>query len=495
MSLRPNAGLSRRGFLAAAATLALARRTEAAPVSGLGVVLAPALLNAAAWAKSVGGRFGACFVDAANGAELAAQAADVAENPASNEKLVTAGAVLRHLGGRFTFTSGLYGVVEAGRVPALVLRSDGDPSLTSADLAALVATLRERGVREVGDVLVDHAAFDDKFVPPGFEQQPGEWAAFRAPVSAVAVDRNSVLVSIVPARRGTPATVTFEPPGFVDVEGQIDTAPRGKKVSVRAGLAPRGQRLVAQLGGAVTEGSPPNRYRQRIDDPRLFAGYALRAALAAASIGVTGAIRTGGAEERRELAVRRSRALADLLGELGKQSDNFYAEMLLKVLDARVHNRPGTSAGGAELAAAWLKEIGAADAGTRIGNGSGLFDSNRLTPRSLARTLSSVWRDPALSQDYANQLAVGGVDGTLKNRFTELAAERAVLAKTGTLRDVVALSGYVFGPDRTRPVAFSLIASDVAGRTAAARSRIDEIVARVAAELVRAPEAPRAEAS
>jgi serine-type D-Ala-D-Ala carboxypeptidase/endopeptidase (penicillin-binding protein 4) len=495
MSFRRNAALSRRSFLAAAAALAVSGRSSAAQVSGLGVVLAPALLNAAAWAKSVGGRFGACFVDAANGAELAAQAADVAENPASNQKLVTAGALLRHLGGRFTFASGLYGAIEAGRVPALVLRSDGDPSLTSADLASLVASLRERGVREIGDVLVDHGAFDGHYVPPGFEQQPGEWAAFRAPVSAVAVDRNSVLVSIVPARRGTPATVTFEPPGFVDVEGQIDTAPRGKKVSVRAGLAPRGQRLVAQLGGAVAEGSPPNRYRQRIDDPRLFAGYALRAALVSAGIAMTGAIRAGGAEERRELVVRRSRALAELLSELGKQSDNFYAEMLLKALDARIHGRPGTSAGGAEIAAAWLQEIGAADAGTRVGNGSGLFDTNRLTPRSLARLLSSVWRDPALSQDFANQLAVGGVDGTLKSRFAALAADRAVLAKTGTLRDVIALSGYVFGPDRTRPVAFSLIASGVGGRAAAARTRIDEIVSRVAAELARTPDAPRAEAS
>jgi D-alanyl-D-alanine carboxypeptidase/D-alanyl-D-alanine-endopeptidase (penicillin-binding protein 4) len=202
---------------------------------------------------------------------------------------------------------------------------------------------------------------------------------------------------------------------------------------------------------------------------------------------MSGVIRTGGSDERRELVVRRSRPLAELLPELGKQSDNFYAEMLLKVLDARVRGRPGTSGGGAELATAWLGEIGAADAGTRIGNGSGLFDSNRLSlsPRTLARLLTAVHRDPALSSDFVQHLAVGGVDGTLKARFSTLAHARAVLAKTGSLRDVVALSGYVFGSDRARPVAFSLIASGVGGRTPAARARIDEIVERAAAELAR----------
>ncbi|HEY3497641.1 MAG TPA: D-alanyl-D-alanine carboxypeptidase/D-alanyl-D-alanine-endopeptidase [Polyangiaceae bacterium] len=483
MLSRPHVPLSRRSLLAGLAALALPSRSEADAGSDITSELVPALAAFGAWARGVGGRFGACFVDVASGRELGSFAADVAENPASNEKLVTAGAVLRHLGGRFTFTSGLYGAVDGGKVTGLVLRSDGDPSLSSADLAGMARALRDRGVREVSDILLDHGAFDRAFVPPGFEQQPGEWAAFRAPVSAVAVDRNSVLVSIVPARQGVPAAVSFEPASFVDVEGRIETGPRGKRGPVRVSLAPRGQRLVARLGGAVPEGSPPNRYRQRVDDPELFAGYALREALLTAGITLTGAIRSGGADERRELAVHRSKPLAELLAELGKQSDNFYAEMLLKVLDARVNARPGTSAGGAELAAAWLKEIGAADAGTRVGNGSGLFDSNRLSPKSLARLLVTVFRDPALSPDFASQLAVGGVDGTLKTRFASLAAARSVLAKTGTLRDVVALSGYVFGADRARPVAFSMIVSGVAGRTPAARARVDEIVERVAAAL------------
>jgi D-alanyl-D-alanine carboxypeptidase/D-alanyl-D-alanine-endopeptidase (penicillin-binding protein 4) len=328
----------------------------------------------------------------------------------------------------------------------------------------------------VGTLFVDQSAFDDQFVPPGFEQQPHEWAAFRAPVSAVALDRNTVLVSIEPTKSGTPARVSCQPDGFVELDGQIMTAPRGKAQRALAGLAARGDHLVAHLGGAIAEGSSPLRYRQRVEDPRLLAGYALRSALLAAGIGVGGTLALGGQNEHGELVVHRSRRLADLLPELGKNSDNFYAETLFKVLGGALRGAPATSAAGAEIAVAWLKEIGAWDAGTRVTNGSGLFDSNRLSPRTLGRVLVSAWRDPSIGPHYVNQLAVGGVDGTLKERFVKFAPRRAVLAKTGTLNGTVALSGYAVGPDRRRAVAFSFIVSDLHGKLGAARQQIDHVV-------------------
>jgi D-alanyl-D-alanine carboxypeptidase/D-alanyl-D-alanine-endopeptidase (penicillin-binding protein 4) len=480
------ADLSRRGFLAALGALVVSRPAWAAePVPEL----QGALDAASRWAVSGHARFGACFLDARTGAELASVAPDTAENPASNMKLVTAGAALRYLGPAAIFTTGLYGKLADGRIDALVLRGDGDPSLTSDDLALFAAELRARGVKQVGDILVDQSAFDERFVPPAFEQQPDEWAAFRAPVSAVAVDRNSVLVTIAPGSPGAPARVAFEPPGFVDVEGEIATVAKGKRAIPRVGPQARGQRLGVRLAGAVAEGSAPLRYRQRVDDPRLFAGYGLRAALAAAGVAVAGSIRQGGSGEQRELCVHRSRPLEELLPELGKSSDNFYAEMLLRAIGKKARGRPATSAAGADAALAWLKEIGAADSGTRITNGSGLFDANRLTPRSLARLLVAVAADPALASPFQAQLAIGGVDGTLKGRFASLAARRVVVAKTGTLKDVVALSGYVLAADGKPSVAFSTIMASVT-KTAGARERVDRIVERVAEAVLRAPIAP-----
>ncbi len=437
----------------------------------------------ARWAKSVGGRFGGTFIDATSGAEIAGAFADLPLNPASNQKLVTAGVALQKLGARHTFTVGLYGHVNAGRVDELVLRADGDPSLARGDLEAFAKALVEKGVKSVGEVFVDQSAFDEHFVPPGFEQQPDEWASFRAPVSAVSFERNSVLVSIAPAERGASARVSFEPVGFVDVEGQVKTSPSGTRPAARVSLAPSGQRLVAKIAGSVPEGSEPIRYRQRVDDPRLLAGFALKNALAQAGIVVSGSVQNGGASQKSELASRKSRPLAELLPELGKSSDNFYAETLLEAVALRARGRPASSAAGAEVALGWLREIGAWEADLRVSNGSGLFDANRLTARALARLLVSVHRNPELSAPFLAQLAIGGVDGTLRGRFPKLAQRRAVLAKTGTLRDVVALSGYVMDPERARPVAFSMLLNGIPGRAAAGRQKIDRVVELVANEL------------
>ena len=480
----PRPRSTRRAFLVGLTATAASLHVQAdTAYRRLSAGVAAELDDAVRWAKSNGARLGACFLDANTGVELGGIAPDIAENPASNEKLVTVGTLLRHWGGRRLLTTALYGTISEGRVAELVLRGDGDPSLTSADLAAMASALAARGVHAVGNLAIDQSIFDDAFVPPGFEQQPHEWAAFRAPVSAVAVDRNSVLVVIEPSTERTPARVVFEPDGFVDLDGRILTGPHGKSARAVVGLAARGDHLVAHLGGSIAAGQSPLKYRQRVDDPRLLPGYALRSALVAAGIRYDGSLTLGGSSERNALVVHHSRPLAELLPELGKNSDNFYAETLLKALAAAARGVPGTSAVGAELATAWLKEIGAWDAGTRVTNGSGLFDSNRLSPRTLARVLASAWRDPALAPDFVNQLAVGGVDGTLKQRFTRLAERRAVLAKTGTLNDSVALSGYVLGPERRQGVAFSFIASGVHGRLPQARQHIDRVVERLADEL------------
>ncbi len=71
-----------------------------------------------------------------------------------------------------------------------------------------------------------------------------------------------------------------------------------------------------------------------------------------------------------------------------------------------------------------------------------------MSARTLTRLLEAAYLDPSISRAYEEQLAVGGVDGTLRARFFALRSRRSVHAKTGTLNKVTALSGYVFGPSR-----------------------------------------------
>jgi D-alanyl-D-alanine carboxypeptidase/D-alanyl-D-alanine-endopeptidase (penicillin-binding protein 4) len=116
----------------------------------------------------------------------------------------------------------------------------------------------------------------------------------------------------------------------------------------------------------------------------------------------------------------------------------------------------------------------------RVTNGSGLFDANRSSPRALTSLLRSAWEDPRVSTDFVAQLAIGGVDGTLKNRLRAWSDTRAIRAKSGTLAATVALSGYVLRPAGQNPVAFSVIVSDCRGKSAEARNAIDKFVDGVA---------------
>jgi D-alanyl-D-alanine carboxypeptidase/D-alanyl-D-alanine-endopeptidase (penicillin-binding protein 4) len=416
------------------------------------------------------------IVDVDSGRLLASHDEHLPLNPASNAKVYTAAAALATLRGEHRFETTISGHLEGGEVAGpLVLRGSGDPSLATSDLTRMVEELRGLGLRHVtGDILVDQRAFDEQTVPPAFEQQPNEWASFRAPVSAVALNENTVTMTVRPTREGAPALVTFDPPGFVDVEGAVTTHGEGAD-GVGLVLAGAGQRLSAKVSGTVGSDARVVRFTRRADDPTLLAGYALKAELERAQIKVDGGVKSGGAKGA-ILARHLSEPLSSLLYSVGKNSDNFYAEMIFKSLGGEAKRRPARHADAAEVVTEWAKKAGAFDAGTIIKNGSGLFDANRLTSFGITSVLRAAWKDPAMATEFVAQLAVGGSDGTLRKRFRDGRARRIVRAKTGTLESAIALSGYVLGPSGKPPIAFSILMNGTAGKAAQARAAMDTLV-------------------
>jgi D-alanyl-D-alanine carboxypeptidase/D-alanyl-D-alanine-endopeptidase (penicillin-binding protein 4) len=153
--------------------------------------------------------------------------------------------------------------------------------------------------------------------------------------------------------------------------------------------------------------------------------------------------------------------------------------MLLKIMGAQAE-KPGTSARGIMVVREELTKMGVDTEGLVMVNGSGLFDGNQVAPRHLTETLMAAYHDPAIRAEYVAHLAVAGSDGTLRSRLEDLPRSRMVRAKTGTLRDVVALSGYVLG-EPGRSLAFSFLANGIAGKQGEARKLADDIV-RVLAE-------------
>lgn len=428
------------------------------------------------WVRQSGGKVGVVVLDPEDGREVAAVAAAEPLNPASNAKLFTAAVALRRLGAQYRYVTGLYGEVRGDHIDDLVLRGTGDPSLTVDDLEGLCRTLVGMGVRRIeGRILVDGSRFDPQTVPPAFDQQPNEWASFRAPVSAVALERNTVIAHVLPKKKGEPARVWFDPPGVVAQAGSFQTVPVGRGQDLRIDWRELGTGIEARLAGTVAEGLPKLSFARRLDDPTLVSGRVLKHLLQQVGISVRGEVAVGGQGVRRRLASHRSAPLGHLLAELGKASDNFYAEMVFKTLGVGPKGEPATFGRAASVISDWVRSAGIPDAGLRITNGSGLFDANRASARTIAETLAAALRDPAIGSEYVAQLAVGGVDGTLSSRFRTVREARFVRAKTGTLAKVDALSGYAFIRGRSTPLVFSILVNGISDHPAA-RRRIDRVV-------------------
>lgn len=409
-------------------------------------------------------------------------------NPASNQKLLTAFSALRTLGADFRMRTAVQGRLENGVVSGgLALRGYGDPDLSYGDLVSLARDVRLQGVRRVDRVIVDATYFDGRILPPAFEQQPNEVAAFRAPIGAVSVDRNAYVLRVLPGSDAgaTPRVELLGAPYFTLTNRMTTRSDGGPNVIADQRAAPDGEHMILRLSGGVPLGIRGVSYRRRIENPLYWTGHVFAEALRSQGIevgeGVSVEATPSGAPV---LATHRSEPVGTLIRALGKHSDNFVAEMLFQVMGAERH-RPGRAEDGVAAVRGALSDAELSLDGVEIVNGSGLFEGNRVPPQRIAELLVTAYQDPAIRSDFVSSLAVGGVDGTLRRRLRDLPARRIVRAKTGTLAAVIGLSGYVLGPEPGQAYAFSFLANDVRGRIGPSRNLADNVVRALATHLHR----------
>ena len=415
-----------------------------------------------------------------------------AYNSASNTKIVTIAATLALLGPEFRMHTQLFGVgVGSGRekVDRLIVVGGGDPLLSVPNIEVLARNLAHSGVRDVGRVQIDDSYFDGQTTPPQFDEQPREQAAFRAEVSATGLVFNSFAVYIIPSSSGVgPARVVLDPPcDYLRVtENATVTESRGR-TRLRVETKERRGKLEIRVRGSIRQGAP-RRVRRRIPNPTAFAGSLMIGALKRAGIGVRRHTieRTDRPPNARLLASHPSEHLAVLTRGLGKYSNNYMAEVLLKVLGAErdESDGPATWAGGLAAVRGYLTErVGLAPGSFVYKNGSGLFDSNRFSPEQMVRVLATASADARSGAEVVSALAIGGADGTLRSRMEDSAAAHHVRAKTGTLESVSALSGFATVNDATgkrQRAIFSILINDVPkGETDTARNLQDEIASAI----------------
>ena len=426
-----------------------------------------------------------------DGSVVFAQNPDELLNPASNVKLFTAAASLARLGPDYRFDTDFFcdsdskeQVARDGRVKTLYVRGRGDPTITTERLYGMVSDLIHAGLKDVsGDIVVDDSWFDSEREPPGFDQEHGD-RSYLAPPGALSLNWNSVGVFLRPgAGIGSAAVAEVEPASeYFTVEQHLvtgTTTQRRFNVSSTPDKDKVHQKL--EVTGFVPFEKGNWSVWKKIDSPPLYFGFTLKKMLAERNIKVKGRVRQGLVPPgSKVLANEQSETLDIVLKKMNKHSSNFVAEMLIKTLGAEARGAPGTHPKGVDAVEEFLeREVGLKRGSYVMRNGSGLNDTNRFSAAQLNTLLKYMWDHFALAPEYLSSVGIAGKDGTLKYRFEGTDAVWRLRAKTGTLENVSALSGYVQAVSGERFV-FSVVVNDFPGRASTVTGHIDAIGAAVA---------------
>ena len=191
-------------------------------------------------------------------------------------------------------------------------------------------------------------------------------------------------------------------------------------------------------------------------DPAKLATTKLARALKASGVAVPPQIALAPTPlDAERVALVRSPTLSQIVNTTDVYSDNFFAETLIKLLGAKLGGA-GTTAAGAAVVEAFAREH---DSGVQAVDGSGLTRSNRASPREVVDLLLSMRNDPA-GDDFIQDLALAGKEGTVDDRMHGTAAYGRCRTKTGTINGVSNLSGYCFNKSG-RVMAFSILMNGV----------------------------------
>lgn len=394
------------------------------------------------------------------------QDSDELLNPASNVKLFTAAAALSLLGSEFRFQTEFLTDAEPvdGKVKTLYVRGKGDPLLDTERLYAIISELHHFGLREVGNIVIDDSYFDTQRSPPGYEQDDSD-RAYMAPTGAVSFNLNTVGVYLRPSEAGKKTDVELEPASdYFVVENHSVTTQRGRYRRFAVSSKAYGAKQKIVVHGTLSTEKGAVSVWKKIDNPPMYFGDTLKAMLKQRGIKVRGRVKLGLAPKNAHaLYVHQSETFDVVLKRMDKMSSNFIAEQLVKTLGAELKGAPGTTEKGVEVIEEFLESQVGIPRGTYVlKNGSGLNDTNRFSARQITKLLTYMYKHFPIAPEYLSSMGIAAKDGTLRYRFDGSEAAGRLRAKTGTLYNVCALSGYVVSVGGEK-FAFSMLINDYPG--------------------------------
>ncbi len=392
--------------------------------------------------------------------------------PASNMKIVTLAAAAEALGWdhRFKTTLESSGTIDSGTLKGdLIVRGGGDPTINKRDNRAAAifdqwaAALKAAGISRIeGNVVGDASAFGGRGLGQGWSWdylQDG----YAAPVSALEYNENTATLTVRPgAAPGDDATMELAPSSGLGLIHHVLTGAAGSRTTIDV-ERPDGAWL--DVTGSIAVDAKPFTREVAVSKPALYFAHALLLALVERGIEVRGLpvesreSKNNLAPQPRQILVETSSPpLREIAVTMMKVSQNLYAETLLAATGA-AQGQPATAERGRAAARAIFTGWNIAPDTYVQADGSGLSRYDYVTADMIVRLLERLHGDPRHRDAFVATLPIAGKDGTISTRMRATRAEANAVAKTGSISNVRALSGYV----RTRDgelLAFALLANN-----------------------------------
>jgi D-alanyl-D-alanine carboxypeptidase/D-alanyl-D-alanine-endopeptidase (penicillin-binding protein 4) len=406
--------------------------------------------------------------------------AEAALNPASVMKLVTSFAALDLLGPGYVWTTNVWadGAIENGVLNGdLVIKGQGDPTLTLERMWLLQRELRARGVRHIhGNLVLDLSHFELPTIDPGafdgeplalYNAVPGPLVAnFNATTLRLKPDGDQVLIVPDIALPGVTLTSSLALDEGAECNDWKDAL---------TPVFPDPERLELVVSGRYTRGCGEQAWTLNLFEPAATFDFIFRGLWAESGGTLTGSTVPGMAPATEPLLRFSSEPLTDALTRLNKYSNNLMTRNLFLTLGAEAFGAPATIDKSTRVVREVLVRRGVPTKKLVLENGAGLSRIERFSADALNRMLRAAYNSP-LHAEFESALPIVAIDGTLKRRFNGSALSGNAHLKTGSLRDVSALAGYVYTAGGQRASFVILVNHVNARRSEAAQQALLEWV-------------------
>jgi D-alanyl-D-alanine carboxypeptidase/D-alanyl-D-alanine-endopeptidase (penicillin-binding protein 4) len=394
--------------------------------------------------------------------------ARVEVNPASVMKLVTTYAALDLLGDASTWTTriSVHGVLSRGVLRGSVLvRGGGDPKLVVERLQPMMQSLREQGIDRIeGDIVLDRRLW--VLTPTDPAQFDGEpLRPYNASPDALLINFKSLVMTFTPEPAAGVARVQVEPPmaGLqADEQVRLSTEPCGDWRGQLQATVHEPERL--RFNGSYPASCGERVWPTAYADPASHSARAIAGMWQRVGGQLNGRVRDWQASDvvldnAQPLSSQsfESLPLREIVRDVNKFSNNVMAQHLLLTLGWRLQPQlaqTDTRQAGREALTQWWRKTFPRLPAPTLDNGSGLSRNERIRPDALLALLQHAASHPAGAALF-DSLPVAGVDNLKRNPASGF--EGRAFMKTGTLRDVAAVAGYVDGASGQRYVVIGII--------------------------------------